>query len=105
MATFEYGAISYTNQPDCGGTSGYYLDLGYDISDMVGWDGKLAPWFRYGNIQPDTDVVSTHYDVMRFGLSYWPIDQVVFKMDYGTKIYDIASSNKMQINMGVGYMF
>ena len=105
MATFEYGAISYTNQPDCGGTSGYYLDLGYDISDMVGWDGKLAPWFRYGNIQPDTDVVSTHYDVMRFGLSYWPIDQVVFKMDYGTKTYDATTNNKTQINMGVGYMF
>ena len=42
---------------------------------------------------------------MRFGLSYWPVDRIVLKMDYGTKTYDIASSNRTQINMGVGYMF
>ncbi len=48
MATFEYGTISYNNNTASKGTSGYYLDLGYDVSEMVGCEGKLVPWFRYG---------------------------------------------------------
>ena len=108
MATFEYGTISYTNQPACGGTSGYYLDLGYDVSEMVGCEGKLVPWFRYGNVSKDTDTADTdaQYNVMKFGVAYWPVDQIVFKADYGTNTYpNHGSKDGKTINIGMGYMF
>ena len=103
--TMEYGNISYTNNPSANGTSGYYFDLGYDISEIVNCEGKLMPWFRYGNVQKDVDDTSSHYDIMKFGLSYFPIDQIAFKIDYGTKIYENEDDNKILINIGVGYIF
>ena len=104
-ATIEYGTISYTDNTAADGTSGYYLDVGYNVSEMVGCEGKLIPWFRYGNVQKDVDDSSSHYDAMKFGLSYFPINQIAFKIDYGTKIYENEDNNKILINIGVGYMF
>ena len=104
-ATMEYGIISYTDNTAADGTLGYYLDVGYDVSEMVGCEVKLIPWFRYGNIQKDVDDTSSHYDVMKFGLSYFPIDQIAFKLDYGTKTYENEANNQTLINLGVGYMF
>ncbi|MEE2858530.1 MAG: hypothetical protein VX820_02310 [Candidatus Neomarinimicrobiota bacterium] len=104
-ATMEYGNISYTDNAAADGTSGYYLDVGYDISEMISCEGKLIPWIRYGNVQKDVDDSSSHYDVMKFGLSYFPIDQIAFKIDYGTNTYENDDDNKTLINIGVGYMF
>ena len=107
MGTFEYGNISYTDNAVSKGTSGYYLDIGYDISDMVGYDGKIVPWFRYGNISKDIDTSDTdaQYNVMKFGVAYWPVNQVVFKADYGTTIYpNHSSKDGKSINIGMGYM-
>ena len=104
-ATIEYGTISYTDNTAADGTSGYYLDVGYDVSGMVGCEKKLIPWFRYGNVQEDIDDTASHYDIMKFGLSYWPIDQIAFKLDYGKNIYKSEDANKTIINIGVGYMF
>ena len=43
---------------------------------------------------------------MRFGLTWWPIDNVAFKMDYGTKTIKSDSDNPTtQINLGIGYNF
>ena len=105
IATMEYGNISYTNNISSKGTSGYYLDVGYDISKIIDYEGKLIPWFRYGNIQKDVDDASSHYDVMKFGLSYSPINEIAFKLDYGTKTYKNDVNNGSSINIGMGYMF
>tara|TARA_Y100000588_G_scaffold209987_2_gene223879 strand:+ start:676 stop:1746 length:1071 start_codon:yes stop_codon:yes gene_type:complete len=108
MATFEYGTISYTNNTAAKGTSGYYLDLGYDVSEMVGCEGKLVPWFRYGNVSKDTDTADTdaQYNVMKFGVTYWPLDEIVFKADYGTNTYpNDGTKDGKTINIGMGYMF
>ena len=106
----EFGNISYKDNPD-GYTSsgGYYLDLGYDIKDFVGLEGKLMPWVRYsdynrgttdGSVNPDK-----HYTIQRFGLTYWPIANVVFKMDFGTHKTESSDDAKTQFNLGVGYNF
>ena len=42
---------------------------------------------------------------MKFGLSYFPIDQIAFKIDYGTNTYKDEDDNETLINIGVGYMF
>ena len=108
IAILEYGNIAYTDNENADGTSGYYLDLGYNISEIVSCNGRLIPWFRYGNIQKDTDMtdIDAHYDVMKFGISYYPIEQITFKLDYGKNTYpDQESKNVTLINMGIGYMF
>ena len=105
IVTMEYGNISYTDNTSADGTSGYYLDVGYDLSEIMGCEGKLIPWFRYGNIQKDVDDTNSHYDVMKFGLSYFPIHKIAFKLDYGTKTYENENNNGSSINLGMGYMF
>ncbi len=106
----EYGNISYKNNPE-GYTSsgGYYLDLGYNIADMVGVEGKLMPWFRYSDYNRGTTdgIVNSdkHYTIQRFGLTYWPISNVAFKFDFGKHKTESSDDAKTQINLGVGYNF
>jgi hypothetical protein len=43
---------------------------------------------------------------MMFGLTFKPINQIAFKLDYGTKTYTDKEANKVTlINLGVGYNF
>ena len=75
---------------------------------MVSCDGQIIPWFRYGNVSKDTDTADTdaQYNVVKVGIAYWPINQVVFKADYGTTTYPNQSSKDgNSINIGMGYMF
>ena len=86
-------------------SSGYYVDLGYNIGDMVNTN-RLIPWFRVSNVSTDIDTDSKIIDYMRFGLTWWPIDNVAFKMDYGTKTKKSDTDNPTtQINLGIGYNF
>ncbi len=72
---------------------------------MVGAN-RLIPWFRVSNVSTDVDTESKITDYMRFGLTWWPIDNVAFKMDYGTKTKKSDSDNPTtQINLGIGYNF
>ena len=118
-AVFEFGQNSFdgnnttTDYYDDAGnkigtlktSSGYYLDLGYNIGGMVNTN-KLIPWFRISNVSTDVNTDSKITDYMRFGLTWWPIDNVAFKMDYGTKTKKIDSDNPTtQINLGIGYNF
>jgi len=102
-AVFEYGQNSFEGNnytAPLKTSSGYYLDLGYNIGEMVNTN-KLIPWLRVSNVSTDADT-----DYMRFGLTWWPIDNVAFKMDYGTKIKKSDSDNPTtQINLGIGYNF
>ena len=118
-AVFEFGQNSFdgnnttTDYYDDAGnkigtlktSSGYYLDLGYNIGGMVNTN-KLIPWLRVSNVSIDTDTDSKITDYMRFGLTWWPIDNIAFKMDYGTKTKKSDSNNPTtQINLGIGYNF
>ena len=105
---FEYGTNAFEGnnyESPLKSSSGYYIDLGYNIGDMVGC-GKLMPWFRMSQVAKNDDDDSKIYDFMRFGLTWWPIDNVAFKMDYGTKTKKSDTSNPdTQFNLGIGYSF
>ena len=107
-AVFEYGQISFegNNYTSLLKTSnGFYLDLGYNIGAIVNTN-KLIPWFRISNVSTDVNTDSKITDYMRIGLTWWPIDNVAFKMDYGTKTKKTDSDNPTtQINLGIGYNF
>ena len=105
---FEFGQILFEGKNYTAPlkiSRGYYLDIGYNIGNIINTD-KLIPWFRVSNVSTDVDKDSTITDYMRFGLTWWPIDNVAFKMDYGTKTIKSDSDNPTtQINLGIGYNF
>ncbi len=107
-AVFEYGQNSFEGNnftSPLKTSSGYYLDLGYNIGSMVNCT-KLIPWFRVSNVSTDVDTDSKIADYMRLGLTWWPIDNVAFKIDYGTKTIKSDTDNPTtQINLGIGYNF
>ena len=108
-ARMEYGTIGYTNNwhdttndgnPDLEveSTSGYYLDLGYNIADLVGCDDSdLYVWMRTSSYNKDDNDDAT--EISLFGLTYKPLDNVSFKVEMGTK--DDADV----MRLGLGYMF
>ena len=107
-AVFEYGQNSFEGNiftSPLKTSSGYYLDLGYNIGSMVNCN-KLIPWLRVSNVSTDVDTDSKIADHMRLGLTWWPIDNIAFKMDYGTKTKKSDTDNPTtQINLGIGYNF
>ncbi|MDP7465497.1 MAG: hypothetical protein QF795_04135, partial [Candidatus Marinimicrobia bacterium] len=90
-------------------STGYYFDLGYDIGKILNLNGKLYPWIRVTDINAGVGHESEdkkHYSKMMFGLTFKPINQIAFKLDYGTKTYTDKEANKVTlINLGVGYNF
>ena len=105
---FEFGQNSFEGKnytSPLNTSRGYYLDIGYDMGSMFNCN-KLIPWFRVSNVSTDVDSDSKITDYIRFGLTWWPIDNVAFKMDYGTKTIKSDSDNPTtQINLGIGYNF
>jgi len=112
-AIFEYGNINYdgTNHtPSYKSSGGYYLDLGYNMASILNLKGKLMPWFRFSDYNQGTNddgvLPSKHYTITRFGVTFWPVDKVAFKIDFGTKETEDADIDEIsQLNFGVGYNF
>ncbi|MBC8345594.1 MAG: hypothetical protein ISR82_05660 [Candidatus Marinimicrobia bacterium] len=108
MTVAEWGNISYTDH-SVNSSTGYYVDLGYDIGKMLKLDGKLYPWIRMTDINPGVgheSEDSKHYSKIVFGLTYKPINQIAFKLDFSTKTYaDVEKDKATLLNLGVGYNF
>ncbi len=106
-AVLEYGQISYKHNPLGYETSGgYYLDLGYNVGSLIGLKGKLIPWVRLSEYNRGNDDKSVDYDIKRYGITFWPVSQIAFKIEYGTKTTASNENNpEIQINAGVGYSF
>ena len=104
-AVMEYGTVSFSgNNMDSPlkSSSGYYLDLGYDIGGMVNCN-KLIPWVRISNVSKNDDVVSKQTDYLRFGLTWWPINDVAFKTDFANVTGEDKTTT--EFNVGIGYKF
>ena len=111
-AIFEYGKVNFTDNDywveeseilaEFKSSSGYYLDLGYNIGRMINC-GKLITWVRLSNVSVNDKVSSTKSDIQRFGITWWPIDDVAFKMDYGTVTTENVATT--EFNLGIGYKF
>ena len=98
-ARLEHGTIDYTDNPDgVESSSGYYLDLGYDIASLVGCnDSNLYLWTRKSAY--NTNDTGEDTEISLFGVTYKPMNNISFKFETGTK--DDADI----MNFGIGYMF
>ncbi len=109
--TSEYGIINYTNG-NVKVSSGFYTDLGYNISKILKTKTKIIPFIRYSNVNTATSVVANkeiekqyHRIKFLFGISVKPLDTIVFKADYSTEKIELNNSSTQLFNIGIGYAF
>ena len=96
---FEYGMGDFSHTDVSWSNSGYYLDIGYNIGNLIGANSVLMPWLRTSSYSINN--VTT--DILLYGLTYKPIPSISFKLDMGTnKIGDKENNN---LNIGIGFMF
>ena len=91
--------IDYTDNPDgVESSSGYYVDLGYDIGGLVGCgdESNLYLWTRMSSYNRDDDADSK--DISLFGVTYKPTNNISFKFEMGDDGDDV-------MRVGLGYMF
>ncbi len=110
-AVFEFGNIDYEKY-NLQQSRGYYFDIGYNISELLSWDTKIIPFFRYSdyNTAAKTKIGGdsekrNHYTYWMAGFSIKPIDNVVFKIDYGIRTRELGNEKSKLFNLGVGYLF
>lgn len=110
-SVFEIGYIGY-DQSNVESSFGYYFDLGYNVASLVDWNSKLIPFIRYSDTNTASDVISNEnlekaYRLKQWmiGLSFEPISQIVFKLDYGQRIRELDNQKTTLFNLGAGYMF
>ncbi len=111
VAVFEFGNISYSTG-ELRASRGYYFDLGYNIASFFKSEFKLIPFFRFSDINTAAETASGgdneklyHFTEWMIGLSFKPIDNIVFKADYSEHNRKSDNRKSKYINLGVGYMF
>jgi len=111
VATVEYGNISY-GKGNLETSTGYYADLGYNLSSMLNLKGDLIPWCRLSNVNTAAATgnggdETKAYDFSKWmvGLTYMPIGQISFKIDYSIKTNALNDEETTAINLGAGYQF
>lgn len=91
--------------------AGYYLELGYDV--LAGSPGgrALTPFARWESLDTQAEVPTGFArnpahdrDVFTLGLSFKPIEQIVFKLDY-QNLRNRADTGVDRFNVGLGYIF
>lgn len=107
----EYGQINF-EKGKVKTSSGYYVELGYNLGDFLGYSTKIIPFIRYTNYNTAASVRaadffdnSYHVSKWMVGLSFKPIDEVVFKIDMSQKSYVRDEIKSNFFNLGIGYMF
>jgi hypothetical protein len=110
-SVFEFGNISY-NKGDIETSRGYYFDLGYNVGSIFNIPVQIIPFFRYSDINTGAETISGgdsekqyHSKQWMVGLSFKPVDYIVFKVDYGMNIQELGDIKTTLFNLGVGYMF
>lgn len=111
IANAEFGNISY-GTGEIEASTGYYFELGYDLGMELWNNFSLIPYIHYTNYNTAS---STNFGgelekagknkKWIIGISYLPIESVVFKLDYGQKENELSNTKIDQFNIGVGYMF
>lgn len=110
-AVFEYGNISFDNWIN-NSAYGFYFDLGYDVASFFETDLQVIPFFRYTDYNTAAETVAGgdldmmyHFTKWMAGVSFKPVDQVVFKIDIGERKRELGSQSITLFNIGTGYMF
>lgn len=94
-----------TDSPLAEKQSGYFIEPSYkwDLEDFY---GSIGVYFRYSNYKYFSSSLSRN-KIYEVGINYWPVDQVVFKVD----LQDVSESDQWDskgdliLNLGVGYQF
>ena len=58
---------------------------------------------RISNVSKNDDDASKQTDYMRFGLTWWPINDVAFKTDFAN--VTVEEKTTTEFNVGIGYNF
>ncbi len=90
---------------------GYYLEIGYDVLNRLAGEAQLIPFVRSESLDTQESVpvgntpnLSRRSDILTYGLSYKPLDELVFKIDFQDWSND-AETGVDQWNLAVGYLF
>ncbi|MCF8412276.1 MAG: OprO/OprP family phosphate-selective porin [Melioribacteraceae bacterium] len=107
----EYGMINYQDF-SVEQSVGYYFDLGYDVSEIIGWSVESIPFVRFTNVNPSATTLlggiteeEKSVQKIMFGINLKPLPEVVFKMDYSVAEVKSSSAKTTYFNIGAGYMF
>ncbi len=110
-STFEYGDISYQTG-ELRGSKGYYFDLGYNIGRLLDWQIRFFPWVRWTDYNTSSENSEGgdsekmfHYKKWMFGLTLFPIKNVVLKADYGIRERQLDGQKTQLFNLGFGFNF
>lgn len=80
--------------------SGWYIEPSYKLHDKIGF------YARYENV--DAARPADKFDQWEVGLNWWPIPNVVFKLDYRDRGYDLVTESGREFtgfDVGFGYTF
>lgn len=81
---------------------GYYLEPSYTFDTDA---GKLGLFYQFGDLEYASSGSMRDEIFHRAGLNYWPIDQVVLKLDYTKQERVGRMADDDTWNLGVGYSF
>ncbi len=104
--TAEFG-IAQFNWERLNKFTGFYMDLGYDLKNILKTGWNVMPFFRFSGFVRSSSAVSgsnVKETIRRFGLSVKPVSEIVLKTDYAFK-RNLNDVIEKQFNIGIGYMF
>ncbi len=111
IATGEYGMIQY-GEGNLESSQGYYLDVGYNLASFFNMAGEFIPWSRITSYNTASSTSVGGDEIKQFSYSKWmsgltfnPIEQVSFKLDYSVKTNELTKDQTQTINLGAGYQF
>lgn len=111
ISTFEYGTIDY-EKGNLQSSTGYYLEVGYNFSSLLGIETAIIPFVRYSDYNTAAKTITggdsekkNHFTYLMGGINIKPLPQIVFKADIGVRTLELNNQKTELINLGVGYMF
>lgn len=79
---------------------GWYIEPSYRISPQFGVFLRFSEWDNKAGNSTDTAIEQTD-----IGVNYWPVENVVVKLDYQDQTQADRSKDAKGINIGLGYQF
>jgi hypothetical protein len=83
---------------------GWYVEPSYRFAVATGTLGFFGRHERW-DTQSGLTGVDTRFDVSSVGFNYWPVPEVVFKLDYQFEDTPNGVQDDDRLNLGIGYQF
>ena len=111
LGAFEYGTITF-GEGNLESSQGYYVDLGYNLSPHLRMAGELIPWMRISSYNTAASTMLGGDETKKYSYSKWmagltfkPIEEISFKVDYSVKTNELTNDEEIALNLGAGYQF